>query len=286
MASEKKEEGAQFVRYFGPLLDALRGLGGSAKADEAVDRVAEDLKLPDSVLNETLPSGGSRFRNQVAWARFYLVREGLVDSSKHGVWSLTDKGSKTVLSQAQARELFLKWVKIFQAQRKQPVAEQVAEGTGSVSKDYREEIFAILLALPPAGFERLSQRLLREAGFTQVTVTGQSGDGGIDGFGTLQVNPLVSLKVLFQCKRYAKSVSPSHVRDFRGAMSGRADKGIIITTGSFTAEARREATRDGAPPIELLDGEKLVDLLEKLELGLDPVTTYEVDNSFFKEFQS
>lgn len=257
MASEKKEEGAQFVRYFGPLLDALRGLGGSAKADEAVDRVAEDLKLPDSVLNETLPSGGSRFRNQVAWARFYLVREGLVDSSKHGVWSLTDKGSKTVLSQAQARELFLKWVKIFQAQRKQkekaePVAEQVAEGTGSVSKDYREEIFAILLALPPAGFERLSQRLLREAGFTQVTVTGQSGDGGIDGFGTLQVNPLVSLKVLFQCKRYAKSVSPSHVRDFRGAMSGRADKGIIITTGSFTAEARREATRDGAPPIELL----------------------------------
>lgn len=173
MASEKKEEGAQFVRYFGPLLDALRGLGGSAKADEAVDRVAEDLKLPDSVLNETLPSGGSRFRNQVAWARFYLVREGLVDSSKHGVWSLTDKGLKTVLGQTQARELFLKWVKIFQAQRKQkekaePVAEQVAEGTGSVSKDYRDEIFAILLALPPAGFERLSQRLLREAGFTQV----------------------------------------------------------------------------------------------------------------------
>ena len=77
MASkEKKDEGAQFVRYFGPLLNALRGLGGSAKADEAVDRVAEDLKVPDEVLNETLPSGGSRFRNQVAWARFYLVREG------------------------------------------------------------------------------------------------------------------------------------------------------------------------------------------------------------------
>src|SRR5207237_4852246 len=144
---------------------------------------------------------------------------------------------------------------IFQAQRKQkekaePVAEQVAEGTGSVSKDYREEVLAVLMALPAAGFERLSQRLLREAGFTQVVVTGQSGDGGIDGFGTLQVNPLVSFKVLFQCKRYAKSVPPSHVRDFRGAMSGRADKGIIITTGSFTAEARREATRDGAPPVE------------------------------------
>jgi restriction system protein len=272
VVKEKREEGAQFVRYFGPLLDALRGLGGSARADEAVDRVAQDLKIADDVLNEVLPSGGSRFRNQVAWARFYLVREGLLDSSVHGVWSLTDKGFKTSLSAGQARELFQKWGKIFQAQRKQkdesePVADQVAEGTDSVSTGYREDVLDLLLHLPPAGFERLSQRLLREAGFTQVVVTGQSGDGGIDGFGTLQVNPLVSFKVLFQCKRYAKSVPPSQVRDFRGAMSGRADKGIIITTGTFTAEARREAARDGAPPIELIDGEKFLDMLETLELG-------------------
>ena len=105
MAKDKEEEGAKFVRYFGPLLDALRGLGGSAKADEAVDRVAEDLKLPDNVLNEVLPSGGSRFRNQVAWARFYLVREGLLDSSKHGVWSLTNKGLDTHLTGEQSRQI-------------------------------------------------------------------------------------------------------------------------------------------------------------------------------------
>jgi restriction system protein len=215
----------------------------------------------------------------------------LIDSSKHGVWSLTEQGFKTHLTPEEARQLFLKWVKKFQEQRMQkeksePIAEQVAEGTGAPSGDYREEVLDTLLSLPPAGFERLSQRLLREAGFTQVTVTGQSGDGGIDGFGILQVNPLVSFKVLFQCKRYSKSVSPSHVRDFRGAMSGRADKGIIITTGTFTAEARREATRDGAPPIELIDGEKLIDMLEKLELGLRPVTTFVVDNSFFNEFKS
>ena len=291
MAKDKEEEGAKFVRYFGPLLDALRALGGSAKADEAVDRVAEDLRLPDNVLNEVLPSGGSRFRNQVAWARFYLVREGLLDSSKHGVWSLTNRGLDTRLTSEQSRQIFLKWVKIFQEQRKlkgkaELAAEQVAEGTGSVSKDYREEVLALLLKLPPEGFERLAQRILREAGFTQVVVTGQSGDGGIDGFGTLQVNPLVSFKVLFQCKRYSKSVPPSHVRDFRGAMAGRADKGIIVTTGSFTAEARREATRDGAPPIELIDGERLLDMLEKLELGLKPVTTYEVEHAFFKEFEA
>jgi restriction system protein len=288
---EKKDEGAQFVKYFGPLLEALRGLGGSAKAEEAVDRVADDLKIQDDVLNETLPSGGSRFRNQVAWARFYLVREGLIDSSKHGVWSLTEKGFKTKLTLEQSREIFLKWVKIFQEQKKakeksEPIAEQVAEGTGAISKDYREEVLATMLSLPPAGFERLAQRLLRESGFTQVVVTGQSGDGGIDGFGILQVNPLVSFKVLFQCKRYAKSVAPSQIRDFRGAMSGRADKGIIITTGTFTQEAKREATRDGAPPIELIDGEKMIDMLEKLELGLRAVTTYEVEHAFFNEFKA
>lgn len=285
----KAEEGAKFVRYFGPLLDALRGLGGSAKADEAVDRVAADLKVTDQVLNETLPSGGSRFRNQVAWARFYLVREGLLDSSKRGVWSLTARGLETRLTPEQSREVFLKWVKIFQEQRKSkpksaPTPQEVAEATGAVSRDYREEVLTILMKLPPEGFERLAQRVLREAGFTQVVVTGQSGDGGIDGFGTLQVNSLVSFKVLFQCKRYAKSVPPSQVRDFRGAMAGRADKGIIITTGAFTAEARREASRDGAPAIELIDGESLLDMLEKLELGLKPVTTYEVEHQFFREF--
>jgi restriction system protein len=293
VAKDKKDEGIQFVRFFGPLLDALRSIGGSAKPDEAIDRVAQDLKISDSVLNEVLPSGGLRFRNRVAWARFYLVREGLLDSSKHGVWSLTEKGLKTSLTYEQSEEIFRKWAKIFQEQKKkkdaeEPLAEQIAEGTGSPSKDYREEVLEVLIKLPAEGFERLSQRLLREAGFTQVLVTGKSGDGGIDGVGTLQINALVSFKVLFQCKRYANanSVTPSQVRDFRGAMGGRADKGIIITTGTFTAEARKEASRDGVPPIELIDGEKLVDMLEKLELGLKPVKTYEVVHSFFKDFEA
>ncbi|MBI3147529.1 MAG: restriction endonuclease [Betaproteobacteria bacterium] len=291
MTRKKNEEGAQFVRYFGPLLDALRGLGGSGTPDEVVERIAHDLGLSDEIQNELLPSGEPRYRNQVAWARFYLVREGLLDSSKRGVWSLTERGRGTHLAQEHAREVFLKWVRIFQEQRKtkaqtsEPVAEQVAEGTGATPNDYRGEVIDLLLKLPPSGFERLSQRLLREAGFTQVVVTGSSGDGGIDGYGTLQVNPLVSFKVLFQCKRYTKSVSPSHVRDFRGAMAGRADKGIIITTGTFTTEARREASRDGVPPIELIDGEKLIDMLEHLELGLKPVTTYEIDEVFFGEFK-
>ena len=226
MAKKKTEEGSQFVRYFGPLLDALRSLGGSGTPDEVVERIAQDSAIPDSVQNELLPSGEPRFRNQVAWARFYLVREGLLDSSKRGVWSLTERGRATVLSQDQAREVFLKLVRVFADRRKEkatlPVepSEQIAEPPTVSAGDYRSEVLEVLMTLPPAGFERLSQRLLREAGFVQVTVTGQSGDEGIDGYGTLQINPLVSLKVLFQCKRYRKSVSPSHVRDFRGAMQG------------------------------------------------------------------
>jgi restriction system protein len=140
--------------------------------------------------------------------------------------------------------------------------------------------------LPAAGFERLCQRLLRESGFQHVTVTGRSGDGGLDGNGVLEVNPFVSFRVLFQSKRYAGAVTPAQVRDFRGAMAGRADKGIILTTGTFTAEARREAVRDGVPPIELVDGEKLIDMFEKLELGLKPRTAYEIDDDFFEDFKS
>ena len=287
---QRPVEGAQFVRYFGPLLDALRELGGSGTPDEVVERIAEDLKLSDDVQNELLPSGEPRYRNQVAWARFYLVREGLLDSSRRGVWSLTERGRSATLTYQQAGAIFLKWVRIFQEQRRakaakaEPPEEIVAEAASTTPNDYRTAVTDILLKLPAAGFERLCQRVLREAGFTQVVVTGRSGDGGIDGYGTLSVNPLVSFKVLFQCKRFSKSVSPSHVRDFRGGMAGRADKGIILTTGAFTAEARREASRDGVPPIELVDGEKLVDMLEQLELGLRPMKTYEVDRAFFKEF--
>jgi len=293
MASKsKKNEGAQFVRYFNPLLDALRGLGGSGRPEEVVERIAADLSIPDEIQNELLPSGESRYRNQVHWARFYLVREGLLDSSKRGVWSLTEKGRATTLNAEQAHELFLKWVRIFQEQRRakvpstEPVPEHIiVEGSDAVPDDYQAALIKLLITLPPAGFERLSQRILREAGFTQVVVTGRSGDEGIDGYGTLEINKLVSFKVLFQCKRYQKSVSLGHVRDFRGAMAGRADKGIIITTGTFTAEARREAFRDGVPPIELIDGEKLVEMLEDLELGLKPVTAYEIDEAFFDEFR-
>lgn len=290
-AKPERQEGTQFLRYFGPLLHALRALGGSGTPSEVVERIAQDLRIPEEVQNETLESGGPRFRNQVAWARFYLSREGLLDSSKRGVWSLTDKGRATELSYDEARRIFQKWVKIFAEERRQrkeqqPEGEdQAPEETVLPATDYRDRLADLLQSLPPAGFERLCQRLLREAGFVQVAVTGRSGDGGIDGHGTLQINPLVSFKVLFQCKRYKDAVSAPHVRDFRGAMQGRADKGIIITTGNFTSEARKEASRDGVPPIELVDGQKMIEMFAELELGVKQVRAYEVDEAFFDDFR-
>ncbi|WP_255408990.1 restriction endonuclease [Caulobacter sp. BP25] len=109
--------------------------------------------------------------------------------------------------------------------------------------------------------------LLREAGFSKVEVTGKTGDGGIDGTGVLRMN-LLSFQVVFQCKRWQGSVGAPTVRDFRGAMVGRADKGLILTTGTSTAEARKEAVRDGAPAIDLVDGEMLCDLLRQHRLGV------------------
>ena len=138
--------------------------------------------------------------------------------------------------------------------------------------------------IPAAAFERLSQRILRESGFTRVEVSGKSGDGGIDGAGVLRVN-LISFQVVFQCKRWKGSVGPEVIRNFRGAMQGRADKGLIITTGTFTAEARKEATRDGAPAIDLIDGEAFCRLMKDLGLGIRvkevQVEEVSLDEEFF-----
>jgi restriction system protein len=289
--------GPEFVKYFSPVIEALKELGGSGRPAEVRDVIANYLNISEQERTELLESGAPRFDNQVHWARFYLAKAGILDSSKRGVWSLSDKGRAIEsLSADEAISLFREVHAQFESDQSksqegpvidEPSEESIAPNETATSEDssYRKRLLEILLSLPPAGFERLCQRLLRESGFEQVTVTGRSGDGGIDGHGLLQVNPFVSFKVLFQCKRYAGAVSVSQVRDFRGAMMGRADKGIILTTGTFTSDAQKEAVRDGVPPIELVHGEKLLDLFEDLELGLTPRKTFDVDAHFFQEFQ-
>jgi restriction system protein len=286
--------GPHFVRYFQPVIDALVELGGSGQPSEVKELIAEKLNITENEQSEQIPSGESRFGSRVSWARFYLAKADLIDSSTRGVWSLTEKGRNTQLSNEEALLLFQNIHHQFSVERKK---QKEKSATGFKSKttaldelpdednDHRTVLLEKLISLPADGFERLCQRLLRESGFESVTVTGKSGDGGLDGIGVLQVNPFVSFKVLFQCKRYSGSVTPSQVRDFRGAMMGRADKGIILTTGTFTSDAKKEAIRDGVPPIELVDGEKLIDMFETLELGLKPKKAYDIDDKFFDDFK-
>ncbi|MFQ9984720.1 MAG: restriction endonuclease, partial [Lachnospiraceae bacterium] len=148
-------------------------------------------------------------------------------------------------------------------------------------QSWREKLKNVLLNLSPDAFERLTQRLLRESGFTHVKVTGKTGDGGIDGMGIVKLNGIVSFHMLFQCKRYTGSVSAGEIRDFRGAMQGRADKGLFITTGKFSTSAVEEANRPGAAPIDLVDGDELVEKLRELQLGIAPVNDYVIDEGWF-----
>jgi restriction system protein len=292
-AGTRKGKQAEFVRWFGPLLDALRDLGGSASPREAIDRIAEKEKVPDELQNTLLKSGQERFYNQVHWARQYLVWEGLIESGRRGVWALTPQGRRTHLASEDARRVFLEQVQRHANLRK--TAEQQAETRATedgIAADTPQadqdssliSFLGVVRDLTSTGFERLCMRLLREAGFERVQVTGRSNDGGIDGVGVLQVNELVSFKVVFQCKKWEQSVPPKEIRDLRGAMDGRAEKGIFLTTSTFSTNARGEAERPGAVPIELVDGEKLFEMFKKYELGLKPRTVYDIDLAFFEQF--
>lgn len=289
----KKTKGPDFIKYIVPIIEVLNELGGSGNPSEVTDLIIEKYNVSEEELSLLNKNGGSTVKNRIAWARFYLVKGGVLDSSKRGVWSLkSDYNEKINFSDVNA--FFKKTHEKFETKNDNKKTENIDNNENKLDEEiedkvgdesYKEKILTLLKELPPSGFERLCQRLLRESGFTQVKVTGKSGDGGIDGYGVLEINPLMSFKVLFQSKRYKEVVSTDKVRDFRGAMAGRADKGIIITTGRFTQDAKNEAVRDGATPIELVDGEKLVTMFENLEFGLIPRTVYDIDLDFFKEFQ-
>jgi restriction system protein len=289
MAKSKK---AEFTRWFNPVLVALKDLGGSGRAKEVIEQVAKNENVSDEIREITIKDGSSKFDNQVAWARQYLAWEGLIDSSKRGVWTLTPLGEKTVLTENDAHEMFLKRIAIYQRLRK----EKDGNGTGMEINGNKiidnpdtienTNLLDVLKSISPIGFEHLCKRLLREHGFDNLEVTQRSHDEGIDGYGTLELNPFIKIKIIFQCKRYKSTVSREKVGDFRNAVMGRAEKGIIMTTGTFSEDAKREAEREGVIPIELIDGEKLIELFQQVELGVRAKTIYEIDYKFFDEYYS
>lgn len=261
-----------FDELMNPALGAINALGGSAGLDEMYDQTLEIMNLPEevtAVLHEPGKSNATEVRYRLAWALTYLKKYGVVENSSRGIWSFSS-GKEPVL-EVDPKEV-VRTVREIDRKAKSKKSSVVTPDNdleNEPDEPWRAQLFEILTkSLTPAAFERLVQRLLRESGFTQVEVTGRSGDGGIDGKGIARIHGLMSFHVVFQCKRYVGVVGPSQIRDFRGAMVGRADKGVFITTGSFSRDALREANRDGATPIDLLNGDELIDKLKELRLGV------------------
>jgi restriction system protein len=265
-----------------PTVKALIALGGSGSIEEINGKVYEITKLSDDVLQVSHGEDGatSEVDYRLAWSRTYLKKYGLLENSTRGIWAFTKpdidvkqlnaaeitrtvkEKSKTALDKNKTRKI----------KDDDEIEEEVEH-----SEEWKQTLLDTLYKISPSSFERLTQRILRESGFFQVEVTGKTGDGGIDGKGIVRISGFLSFHVIFQCKRYKGSVTPEKIRDFRGAMQGRADKGLFITTGTFTRESIKEATRDGAPPIDLIDGELLCDKLKELKLGVEARLTETVD---------
>jgi restriction system protein len=282
----------QYHDLMWPALEATRELGGSARNAEMAQLVIGAMGLTAEQQAVMHNERMTEIEYRLHWARNHLKNIGAMTNSARGVWSLSEVGERMTEPEMMAslREYRAELTRRHQervAQRSRNEGETEDEDVEATT--WKEQTLALLLTIPPDGFERLAQRLLREAGFVNVAVTGRSGDGGIDGLGLYRPS-LVSFPVYFQCKRYQGSVGPSVVRDFRGAMAGRGEKGLLITTGAFSRDAVAEANRDGAPPVELIDGEYLCDLLKEYGLGVQVtqriVEDVEVVPSFFEEFRA
>lgn len=275
-----------FDQLMNPLLGALRALGGSGSVDEIYAKTVEMTGLSEEILaqlHDPEKSSQTEVAYRLAWARTYLRKYGLLENSSRGVWALTDKAKKVTEVDTSEVVRFVRALDKQEGTKKRTADETVREL--SEEEGWKDKLSTLLTQkLDPSAFERLVQRVLRESGFVQVEVTGRTGDGGIDGKGIARIHGFMSFHVLFQCKRYKGSVPANEIRDFRGAMVGRADKGLFITTGTFTPAAVKEATRDGAPPIDLVDGNQFAEKLKELGLGVkkELVERVSVDDAWFE----
>lgn len=277
-----------------PAFTALKELGGSGTNDEILNQVIKDLNIPDEVADITHMGkvNQSELSYQLAWARTYLSKYGVIQNSARSVWSITPNFvSIDVLDE---KEIVASVVKKNAEKRNKPatVTEDIPEDDDPANDDeefpdeikpWKEKLAEILQTMDPYGFERLTQRVLRECGFSQVEVTKKSGDGGIDGTGKLKINGIFSFNVAFQCKRYSGVVGAPDIRNFRGSLTTNIEKGLFITTGTFSKAAREEACSPGKQQIDLLDGEEFINKLTEYEIGVHPVTTYAIDEEFFKK---
>lgn len=273
-------------QLYNPILNAFRALGRSASPSEVESRVIGDMSLPDNVLEELTPAGWPRLRARLDWSRFDLKNAGFLDSTQRGVWALTNLGQTAdevdpseVLRISEQVLRDKKQGKQVETDPNSDDSDVEPRGEGGEDSAWRGTLLKMLLSMNPSDFESLCQLMLKESGFTNVSVTPASRDGGIDGNGFLQIQGLISEPVSFQCKRWKpeRSVGAPDIQGFRGAIAGKANRGLFITTSNFTRAAREEAARLGGPYIDLIDGNALLTKLAELGLGVGPVTRTEIN---------
>ena len=275
---------------------AITGCGGSATNDEIQEHVIEILEFPDHIINIMhADNTQTRLHYELRWARTYLKKYGAIDNSVRGVWSIasgfenkTEVDGNLVCQKVRGMDTLASSenTDVHQSEAESPASSARRAENETDDEPWRAELSKVLHEMDPYAFERLAMRLLRECGFSKVSVTKKSGDNGIDGFGKVSLNGIVTINVAFQCKRYAGLVSNSAVRDFRGSLPAGIEKGIFITTGAFSNGAVQEAMDFGkTPTIDLIDGENLINLLLEHDLGVSKEVrmVYGVNKSFFEE---
>lgn len=260
---------------------ALKDLGGSGKNDEINEKAAELLGLSDEVLE--IPHLNSTSLSEVncrlAWARTVLKKFGAISNSARSVWTINPEYSN--INEVDGEAIYKEHSKA-SAKKEKSIDEDNSDDVPDEVRPWRKKLYEVLVKMNPYAFERLTQRVLRECGFTQVEVTKKSGDGGIDGTGKLRINGIFSFNLAFQCKRYQGVVSSADIRDFRGSLTTNIEKGVFITTGSFSKAAIEEACSPGKQQIDLMDGEEFISKLAEFGIGVKEVKDYEVDEAYFE----
>lgn len=285
----RQSSGNQVPRYNAlivPTFNALQSLGGSGSNDEILNHIIKELDLPDEIAD--FPHLGStsitELAYQAAWARTYLKNYGVITNSARSVWSVTPQYAKvTELDPKQiVKDVSKKTHGAGEVNLDNDMPEDDGVSEPEEIKPWRTRLLEILHTMDPFGFERLAQRILRECGFSQVEVTKKTGDGGIDGTGKLKINGIFSFNVAFQCKRYDGPVGAPAIRDFRGSLTTDIEKGVLITTGTFTKAAKEEASNPGKQQIDLIDGEELISKIAEYGIGVKEIVSYEIDEDFFR----
>lgn len=283
MNKQKKHKAPGYADLFLDTLKVLANRGGSASIEEIHEGVVELRKFSDEIVDEmhTGSTVTTELEYQLAWARTYLRKNGLILRSKNGVWALTKLGAEASKKATIDKKAIVKAASLAAINESRPTDTVDNPLEKEESRPWRETLSEILHNMDPFAFEVLAQRLLRECGFLDVHVTKKSGDGGIDGTGKLRLNGIFSFNVAFQCKRYKGQVGAGEIRDFRGSLDNNIEKGVLITTGSFTSAAREEAGAPGKKQIDLMDGNGFMDKLAEYSIGLTPRTEYDVDAEYF-----